>query len=427
MNPYLAKLIERHAALNAGIVDLQTRASEEGGRDLTEVELESVKNRSTEATKLFAEIQLLTEQESRAAAVAAMATTLGDAQKSATTAKDRDPGHYRSAEEGGKFSFFADMYNSRSDATSDAARRLREHTDHMRAETTASLPGVVPPKWLADLYTTMGQQDAALWNKIAKYPLADARPFSLPGQTGLTTTATQSAENDPLSDGNGYNAAAVTITPVTITGRETISRQLLDASNPTVDQLILDDLQRSYIAQRELRIGAAIRAVGTNLVASFADFSDPTADTFAYDLVVDAAMFVRRGLFMRPTFLGVDYDAFAALLKLKDGDGRPLVVGSAMGPMNAIGTGTLVADGYFAGLEIAVSEGMNPVADAADYGLAVVHGPSVVGFESPGMTFRYEEVSGPESIRVGLWKYFAVAVRQSTRAVKNILVDDDES
>ncbi len=427
MNPYLAKLIERHASLNAGIVDLQTRASEEGGRDLTEVELESVKNRSAEATKLFSEIQLLTEQESRAAAVAAMATTLGEAQKSATTAKDRDPGHYRSAEEGGKFSFFADMFNARSDQGSDAAQRLRQHADHMRAETTASLPGVVPPKWLADLYTTMGQQDAALWNAIAKYPLTDARPFSLPGQTGVTAVTTQSAENDPLTDGNAYNAAAATITPVTIVGRETISRQLLDASNPTVDQLILDDLQRSYVAQRENRIGAAIRAVGTNLVASFADFSDPTADTFAYDLVVDAAMFVRKGLYMRPTFLGVDYDAFGALLKLKDGDGRPLVIDTPYGPMNVAGLASLMADGTFAKLPIVVSEGMNPTADAADYGLAVVHGPSVVGFESPGMTFRYEEVSGPESIRVGLWKYFAVAVRQSTRAVKNILVDDDES
>lgn len=424
MNPYLLKLRERFNALGAGIAELQTRATTEE-RDLTEAELDSIKGRAAEAEKLRAEIEILTEQESRAQAVNTMAATLDAARKATVTATDRDPGHYRAATDGGRHSFFADLLRAKSDPSGEAATRLREHTDHARAETTASLPGIIPPKWLSDLYTTMGQQDAALWNKIAHYPLADARPFSLPAQTGLTTVTTQSAENDPLADGNGYNAAAVTVTPVTIVGQETISRQLLDAASPGIDQLILDDLQRSYVAQRENRIGAAIRAIGTPLTVSYGDFSNPAAAGYAHDLVVDAAMFVRKGLLMRPTFLGVDYEAFAALLKLKDEAGRPLVVGSAMGPMNAIGTGTLVADGMFAGLEIAVSEGMNPVADAADMGLAVVHGPSVVGFESPGMTFRYEEKAGPESIVLGLWKYFAVAVRQSTRAVKNILVDDD--
>jgi HK97 family phage major capsid protein len=423
MNPYLKKLMERHEQLRAGMEELQTRATTEA-RDLTTDELESVKGRSAEAAKLFGEITVLMEQEERSAAVANMQTTLATARKTSdASAVDRDPGHYRSASEGGQHSFFSDLY--RQSSNPDAAERLRAHSNHMRAETTASLPGVIPPKWLADLYTTMGQQDAALWNNIAKYPIADARPFSLPGQTGVTTTTTQAAENDALTDGDGYNAAAATITPVTITGQETISRQLLDASNPTIDQLILDDLQRSYIAQRENRIGVAIRAVGTPYTVSYGDFSNPAAAGYAYDLVVDASIFVRKGLLMRPTFLATDYDAFALLLKLKDSAGRPLVVDTPYGPQNVAGMASLLADGTFAKLPLVVSEGMNPTADAADAGLAVVHGPSVVGFESAGMTFRYEEVAGPQSIRLGLWKYFAVAVRQSTRAVKNILVDDD--
>lgn len=426
MNPYLKKLRERFESHNAGITEIQTRAATEE-RDLTEAELDSIKNRSAEAQKLRAEIEILTDQENRAAAVATMGATLDKARETAAgiTAKDRDPGHYRAADKGGQYSFFADGYRSQLDPQGEAATRLREHSDHLRAETMSSVTGVIPPVWLVDQFTVMQQQDAALWNRINHLTLTDSRPISLPGQTGQTTITTQANENDALVDGDGYNAAAATMTPITIVARETISRQLLDAGNPAVDQLIIADLTRSYVAQRENRIGVALRAVGSNLTASFANFSDPASSVFAYDLVIDAAMFVRKGLFERPTFLGVDYDAFAALLKLKDEQGRPLVVGSAMGMMNATGTATLQSDGMFAGLEIAVSEGMNPTADAADMGLAVVHGPSVLGAESAGMTFRYEEVAGPQSIRVGLWKYFAIAVRQGSRAVKNILVDDD--
>lgn len=429
-NPYLLRLRERYASIGSSIEDLQNRAVTEQ-RDLSEDELRSIEGQTEAGKKLHAEIVLLTEQETRSAAVAELGANLrasAEKAESTTKANDRDPGHYRSVKEGGKNSFFADLYNSRS-GNDDAAGRLSEHMRHMRAQTTTDIAGVVPPKWLADLYTSIAQQDAALASAITSYPIMDARPFSLPGQTASTAVVNQpSGENGALVDGDNYDAAAATITPSTIVGQETVSRQLLDASSPAIDQLILADLTASYNAERELRIGVALRAIGTALTTDVTSFNNPDAATFGYDLAVDAAMAVRKAMFRRPTFYAMDYDMFAAYLKLKDADGRPIVVASNAGPNNAGGLASVMLDGWIASVPVVVSQGMEPPSpDAEDMAAAMVHGPSVVYFESPQLTFRYEEVLGPQSIKLGLWRYFAVAVRQGTRAVKNVLVTPDES
>jgi HK97 family phage major capsid protein len=435
MNIYLQKTQEKYDAMAKVVESIQTRAAEED-RQLTADELATIKGQGELMRALAAEIEILAAEETRAAQVAQVMSNLRPGTPEPThpglplgaQVKDRDPGHYRAVEEGGRHSFYGDMLRAQVLQDASAQQRLQEHNAFMRAQTTTDIAGVVPPKWISDLFTMMAQQDRALAANVASYTITDARPFSLPGQTANTTVANQPVgENNAIPAGDAYDAAAVVVTPSTVAGKEVVSRQLLDASTPAIDQLILADLTASYNAEIERRLGAAIRGIGTPIAANLSDFIDPTAPNFGYDLAVDAAMAVRKALFLRPTFFAMDYDTYGGYLKLKDADGRPIVVGSNAGPSNAGGVGSPVADGWIAGVPVVVSAGMEPVSpgDPGDYAAAMVHGPSVVLFESPQMSFRYEEKSGPESIELGLWRYAAIAVRQGTRAVKNILVDDD--
>lgn len=421
MNPYLQKKRDEYAAIQAAVEGIQTRAADEN-RDMTEDELRSIQGQNETAKKLYSEIQLLTEQANRSAAVAALGTPASvETRTSSTEAKDRDPGHYRAA--GGDSSFFADCYRSQFMGDRQALTRLEQHN---RAVGTSDIAGNVPPQWFTDLFTEMGQQGGDLAAATRRYEISDARPFSLPGQTALTTVANQpTGENGALVDGDDYDSAASVITPATIVGQETVSRQLLDASNPMIDRIILDDLMRSYVAERENRIGAAIKAVGTAVGGTQANFIDDTNAAFGYDVAVDAAMAVWKAGFVRPSAYVMEHDLYAAYLKLKDADGRPILVPSQYGPMNVVGVGSVTAVGSIAGVPVVVSAGLEETGGDANHWFgAMIHGPSVQWFESAGMTFQYEQVLGPQSIKLGLWKYFAVAVRQGTRNVKNVEIAD---
>lgn len=432
-NPYLTALRSKYAAIDSTVRAMQTRAVEEN-RDLTEEETRSIASQVEAGEKLYKEIELLTEQENRSAAVAGMAAKIaGDAAANAPQSRGlgaktqaRDPGHYRSAEDGGQRSFFSDLARVSVLQDDEAKARLDEHAKYMRAQTTAGIAGVVPPKWLSDLYTEMAQQGRALADAVANYTITDARPFSLPGQTATTTVANQAAENDPIVAGDDYDAATVTVTPTTVVGKEAVSRQLVDASTPAIDQILLADLTRAYNAEIERRLGVAIRAVGTPLTTELAGFQDIAGADFGHDLAINAGMAVRKGLKnLRPTFFALDIDLFGEYLKLKDADGRPVVVSSQVA-VNSIGEAGLTDDGRIAGIRNVVSDGMEPPSpNEANMAGAMVHGPSVILFESPGMRFKYEEQMGPETIVMGIWRYAAIAVRNGSLAVKNILVTPD--
>jgi hypothetical protein len=38
------------------------------------------------------------------------------------------------------------------------------------------------------------------------------------------------------------------------------------------------------------------------------------------------------------------------------------------------------------------------------------------------MRFRYEEVAGPESVKLGIWAYTAVMVRQTANSVRKLTI-----
>jgi hypothetical protein len=141
MNPYLTRKREQAKAIKDTIDGLQTRAAEEN-RDLTEEELRSIDEQSTTYKAMVAEIESLTDVETRSRKVSELAASLedGGAEERTTSnaeAKDRDPGHYRSAEKGGTRSFFGDLYRAKM-GDREADRFLVEHNQAMRAQSDRS-------------------------------------------------------------------------------------------------------------------------------------------------------------------------------------------------------------------------------------------------------------------------------------------------
>lgn len=417
MSVYLDKLRTKYDGLRTSIEGLQTRAADEN-RDLTEDELRSVTEQADEAKKLAAQITDLTEIEVRNRKVAEMAGQIGEnteTRTSSTTAKNRDPGHYT---RNSKHSFFGDFARAERNEP-EAKRRIEEHTRALA--TTTEGPGLIPPVWMTEEYATISRQGRAIANACRRIALSNASPITLPRQTASTVTAVQSAENAATSWTNGYDSAVTTITPETVVGGQEVSRQFLDAADPSIDQLIWTDLIGAYNAALETRLGNVLIANGTALAATEALFGTMTTEgTNGPDLVVDAATAVATGIFEFPDLVAMTHQRYGEFLKLKDTTGRPVIGGEAGQSMNVVGVGDVTTRGVIHGLGVVVSQGMAGAgADPDEF--AVYKASDLLLFESPILQFSYEQPKGPETIRLGVWAYVAAALKR-TGAAKRVNV-----
>jgi HK97 family phage major capsid protein len=441
-NPYLMSLRERYDSLRDNIAGLQTRAAEEK-RDLTEDELRSVQEQAEQAKTLATQIEDLTEVENRNRKVAELGASLitsgegdegGQGETKARSlgvarTQDRDPGHYTTS---GKNSFFADLYRSRAFSDEVATRRLHEHTRAL--DTGTEGVGVVPPKWMTDEFETLARQGRALANAVRSIPLGDdPRPLTLPKQTAGTdaVVAEQLNENDPVTGTDAWDSDVDTVSPKPTAGKQIVSRQMLDMSNPAIDQLIYGDLISVYNDKVEAKVGAAIKAIGTALVGTGgggtapqpgatteAEFKDMADSDNGWELALRAAIEVRKARKLPANILAMTVDRYGKFLTLKDADGRPLMPDSTSGPMNVIGVGSVDVDGRVGSLGVIATDGIGTgtYPDA----FCALRASDVLLFESNMLRFRFEEQAGPESVVLGIWGYTATLVRQGTKAVKRV-------
>lgn len=442
-NPYLASLREKYEGLKTSIEGLQ-QAALDRGEDLNEAELTSIRGMADQAESLHTQISDLTDVELRNRKVGELAAQLMsdaavDAVKSRTdaeitsvgrndrgarlgqfTTQDRDPGHYtRSAAN----SFFGDLHRARS-GDDDAARRLVEHNRALSTGTGNAGAGVVPPKWLAEEFELLARQGRALASAVRNIGLgSDPRPITLPKQTVGTdgVLAEQSAENGLTPSTDGWASDVDTVTPKPTTGIQIVSRQMLDMSSPAIDALIYGDMLAAYNQKIEAKVGLALVTAAGTAVTTFANEAAFTAGTLAAsDAVVDAAIAVRNARKLPADILAMGVVRYGAFLKMKDANGRPLIPQETAGPMNVIGTGSVAVEGRLHGLGVVASDGVS----TGTYPDSIVafRSSDTILFESDVLRFRYEEPLGPESVKLGIWAYSAVIVRQAGKSAKRVVV-----
>lgn len=436
MNPYLKRRRDQAAAIKASIDGLQTRAAEED-RDLTEEELRSIKDQGEQYKTLVDEIEMLTEQEDRSRKVSDLAASLerdggtGERTTSNAEAKDRDPGHYRSVEEGGQRSFFADLYRSQS-GDRDAERHLTEHTRAMRAQqdraaVTGDNAGVIPPIWMGDLWDEGLRQGRAAANAVRRIPVTGPAPMSLPKQDNLLTTVDVS-ESDSTADGSPeWESSVTTVTPRATAGKQSFSRHLLDASSPVVDGLILDDLVGDYNDKVEGKVVTAI--LGAGPAALVADATAQATDALHIHKVgLRAQVAVRRNRKRaRANAYVMSISRWGSVLETTDTTGRPLVPEQTVGQaVNVAGVGSVMSDGIWRGLPIIATEAAEPdsVADPLEDEFAALHLQDVLLFESGIQRFTFEQPKGPEKIIVAVWAYSVVHVRYGGAGVQTVEVQE---
>lgn len=435
MNPYLQAQRGKYAALVASIEGLQNRAAE-ADRDLTEDELRSVQQQGEQAKKLAAEIESLTEIETRNRKVQELAaevtpdeqkteTRSGAVRVGTTTTRDRDPGHYR--RDGGN-SFFGDLFKARSLQDDAAQRRLVEHNRAL--DMAGEGPGVIPPVWMAQEFAELARQGRRVAGAVRHIPLSDARAISMPKQSAGTDTVVQeqTAEGLPNTSGTAWDAdvwdsAVDTVTPKATAGLQIVSRQMLDSSSPAVDQLIYGDLVSAYAQKVEKKVVDAMVTAAGSAVATFAseatNYDTGRTDGDKSDDLVDLAMAVRQARKLPADVLIVSVGRYGQLLKLKDTTNRPLIPADSGGPMNVIGTGSVAVDGRVHGLGVIATDGLT---GGYPDNLLAARASDTILFESPTLRFRYEEPNGPESVKLGIWAYTAVYVKYAGASVKRIQI-----
>lgn len=431
INPYLVRKREQFEAIKTSIDGLQKRAADEK-RDLTDDELRSITEQGETAKTIASEIELLTEQEHRTRAVAEMAAKVagdddgGGTQRrtSNTTAVDRDPGHYRRVEDGGRHSFFADLVRSKAFGEVEARTRLEEHTRAL--EPTAEGQGVRPPIWFADEFAELARQGRRVADVVRRIPISSTIPLTFPKQTAGTDDVVieMSTENSTTTWTDKYDTDVDTLTPRPTSGGQEFRRELFDGSSPAIDALVYGDLLAAYNAKVEAKVVAAIFAAGPAHL-EYDPEAQATDVDHAHAMALQAGLAVRQNRKAKATGLVMGIDTYGVFLNARDTTGRPLMPPPAPGSaVNVTGVGSVDIDGIVHTYPVFATDG---VASADEGEFAAVRLTDVLLAESPVLRFDDEKSKGPEVIRLAVWGYTGALVRYSTSSVQVVGPVDESS
>jgi HK97 family phage major capsid protein len=183
--------------------------------------------------------------------------------------------------------------------------------------------------------------------------------FIRPVITTHTQVGDQATELSAL-DARTMVVDDVQITKGTYGGQVTLSEQVIDFSDPSMLNAVLQDLAGQYaLATEEATVSEMVGSLSGPRTLLISDYTD--AEEVISDLYDAAAAIGEIGNYL-PTHLVVAPKTWARLAKLVDGQQRPLF--PQVGPMNAAGTmsGAVAYNGNPLGLQLVVS---NQITDQA--------------------------------------------------------------
>lgn len=316
----LAELNLKRATLETELRDLRATAEEDGQRDLTDDETKRADEGFAELDKLDAAARKLEEEiaaeEKRDERLKpnlalAVAAPTEDARGTATARGQlRAETVYRPNNENGNF-FFRDLIRA-IDGDFSARDRMSKNDNEMRAaNTTASTAGggFIPPIFMGEAYAEFAREGRPFAAIVPNRPLqSTGMTITIPRITTGTAIATQgSTENQPLTS-TAIVDSPLSVSVNTIGGYNDVSRQLLDRSDPGIDQIIYNDLRAAYDGYLDTQlisgIGSSgqhlgIRAVSSINTVTYTDASPTAAELFPK--LYDAIQKIASNRFRHPT------------------------------------------------------------------------------------------------------------------------------
>ena len=275
----------------------------------------------------------------------------------------------------------------------------------------------------------------------ASRPFADAiggRPlpevgmtFNVPRVTTGTSTAVQT-EGSAIQDGSAVTDY-LSFTVNTVAGKQDVSRQLLDRSDPATDTVIGQDLAADYAKQLDTQMltqatnGITVLS-GVNTV-TYTD-ATPTAGEL-YAKFADAIQQVWTNRFAAPDLIVMHPRRWAFFLGAVDTTNRPLVLpdtAAANQAFNALATGTTSVPqglvGQIQGLPVVIDPNI-PITLGAGTNediIVVTRRSDQLLFEVGAPTVAVETgvLSGNLQVRIYAYGYFAFTFARHAKATSRI-------
>lgn len=281
-------------------------------------------------------------------------------------------------------------------------------------QSTTTGANIIPPGYRPDLYVNMLNQGRPLVNAASRGTLENATPFTVPVFTSFTSATADHVEGTNPSDGS-MAFGVKTVTPQAISGRLTLTREIVDSSNPAIDQIAMAAMRESYARQTEAKCYTLLNGAngaGGTITSGFVP-SGAQAATYVGSTGTPPALLagIRARLaaypfnrFAAPNNALMGQNATAILATAVDTTGRPVF--PSTGALNAFGTGQAGQGWNVDGMNFQPAWSMTGIA-AGDSQILIVNSSDFWVWESPLLTFRFEEKQGPANIELNVFGYFA--------------------
>jgi len=258
---------------------------------------------------------------------------------------------------------------------------------------------VIPPGYRPDLFVPILAQGRPLADILSRGTLSDATPFVVP-QFGTISVALVGDHSEGSAPTEGtMSITSTTVSPVAVSGKLPITREIIDSSSPGVDGIVLAALREDYARKTEAKVYTELN---TNNTAGDAFVAATVVADIRDEL--DKYAFTR---FASPSGGAVSQAASTAIAADVDGSNRPFI--PAVGAQNAYGTADATSGAWpIDGVGFRKAWAMTGTSGNAE--VLIVNRADAYVWESPTLTFRFEEKQGPELIEMALFGYFATKV-----------------
>ncbi len=276
-------------------------------------------------------------------------------------------------------------------------------------QSTSTASQVIPPGYRPDLYVSELMRGRPLVNACSRGSIANATPFTVPVFSTSTGVTADHVEGTNPSDGS-LTFATKTVTPQAVSGRLVLTREIVDSSNPAIDQIALATMRESYARQTEAKVYTLLNGAngaGGVITGDLVPSGSQASTVATASLVAHIRGRLAKYPFNRfaaPSIALMGQNATTQLATAVGTDGRPMF--PSVGAQNASGVGNAVSQGWFIdGLAFVPSWAMTGVA-AGDSQILMLNSSDAWVWESPLLSFRFEEKQGPANIELNVFGYF---------------------
>lgn len=327
----------------------------------------------------------------------------------------------------GQHSFFRDLIYQRNDA--EASSRMQRHAAETRNITGASSgggDGFIPPVYLAQYAVEIARAGRPFANVLPTAPLPDTgNVITIPAMSTGTTVASQT-EGSSVSE-TDVTSTQKTYTVRTIAGQQDLSMQLLERSNPGMDQIIFRDLALAHATEldRQVLRGATgsnehegIRNVSSINTSTYTDASPTGAE--ALPKIYDAIQLILSNRYLPATHI-VMHPRRAAWFASTLSSTFPLF--QQGGFYRGVGEQDSGIVGTLAGLPVVVDANVGTTYGSGtnEDEIYVVRADDMVLMETPLVTRVADQVlSGTLEVRLQVWNYSAFAGSRYPKGIAKI-------